>query len=110
MGSLSFMNPPTAGISSSTAETRSQRSDDDWAKESPRNSPLSALFPSRGSSELFATCSEEDIRLWHVDKPKELLRITVPNMTCNSVDLMADGHSIVSGETTLGPRPGGRLD
>nr|XP_046266536.1 cilia- and flagella-associated protein 52 [Scatophagus argus] len=49
-----------------------------------------------GTSELFATCSEEDIRLWHIDKPKELLRITVPNMTCNSLDFMADGHSIIS--------------
>ncbi|KAG7242356.1 hypothetical protein INR49_023485 [Caranx melampygus] len=49
-----------------------------------------------GTSELFASCSEEDIRLWHKDKPKELLRITVPNMTCNSLDFMADGHSIIS--------------
>lgn len=52
-----------------------------------------------GTSELFATCSEEDIRLWHKDKPKELLRITIPNTTCNSVDFMADGHSIISGES-----------
>ncbi|KAG7486120.1 cilia-and flagella-associated protein 52 [Solea senegalensis] len=49
-----------------------------------------------GTSELFATCSGEDIRLWHIDKPKELLRITVPNMTCNSLHLMSDGHSIIS--------------
>ncbi|XP_037545797.1 cilia- and flagella-associated protein 52 [Nematolebias whitei] len=49
-----------------------------------------------GISELFATCGEEDIRLWHIDKPKELLRITVPNVTCNSLDFMIDGHSIIS--------------
>ncbi|XP_075898976.1 cilia- and flagella-associated protein 52 [Nelusetta ayraudi] len=49
-----------------------------------------------GTSELFATCSEEDIRVWHVDRPKELLRITVPNMTCTSLDFMTDGHSIIS--------------
>lgn len=54
-------------------------------------------FSISGTSELFATCSEEDIRLWHIDKPKELLRITVPNMTCNGVDFMTDGHSIISG-------------
>lgn len=62
-----------------------------------------------GTSELFATCSEEDIRLWHIDKPKELLRITVPNMTCNSLNFMADGHSIISGrnhrETCANKRP-----
>ncbi|MEQ2254859.1 hypothetical protein ILYODFUR_007933, partial [Ilyodon furcidens] len=48
------------------------------------------------TSELFATCSEEDIRLWLVGNPKELLRITVPNLTCNSLDFMIDGHSIIS--------------
>ncbi|XP_023119492.2 cilia- and flagella-associated protein 52 [Amphiprion ocellaris] len=47
-------------------------------------------------SELFATCTEEDIRVWHIDKPIELLRITVPNITCNSLGIMADGHSIIS--------------
>ncbi|XP_072239974.1 cilia- and flagella-associated protein 52 isoform X2 [Leuresthes tenuis] len=49
-----------------------------------------------GTSELFATCSDQDIRLWHKDRPKELLRITVPNVTCNSLDFMTDGHSIIS--------------
>ncbi|KAM4745426.1 cilia- and flagella-associated protein 52-like [Anableps anableps] len=48
------------------------------------------------TSQLFATCSEEDIRLWLVGKPKELLCITVPNMTCNSLDFMIDGQSIIS--------------
>ncbi|KAF7651790.1 hypothetical protein LDENG_00105250 [Lucifuga dentata] len=49
-----------------------------------------------GTSELFATCSQDDIRLWHINKPKELLRITIPNMTCNALDFMIDGHSIIS--------------
>uniref|UniRef100_A0A4W6FRJ2 Cilia- and flagella-associated protein 52 n=1 Tax=Lates calcarifer TaxID=8187 RepID=A0A4W6FRJ2_LATCA len=60
------------------------------------NSAVKDVAITFGTSELFATCSEEDIRLWHIDKPKELLRITVPNMTCNSLDFMADGHSIIS--------------
>uniref|UniRef100_A0A8C7HXA9 Cilia- and flagella-associated protein 52 n=1 Tax=Oncorhynchus kisutch TaxID=8019 RepID=A0A8C7HXA9_ONCKI len=34
-----------------------------------------------GSSELFATCSQDDIRVWHAETSKELLRISVPNMT-----------------------------
>ncbi|XP_076027281.1 cilia- and flagella-associated protein 52-like [Genypterus blacodes] len=50
-----------------------------------------------GTSELFATCSTDDIRLWHVNKPKEVLRIIIPNMTCNALDFMVDGHSIISG-------------
>lgn len=32
-----------------------------------------------------------------MDRPKELLRITVPNVTCNALDFMADGRSIISG-------------
>ncbi|XP_077381780.1 cilia- and flagella-associated protein 52 [Festucalex cinctus] len=50
-----------------------------------------------GSSELFVTGSEEDIRVWHIDKSKELLRIPQPCLTCNSLHLMIDGHSIVTG-------------
>ncbi|XP_062304355.1 cilia- and flagella-associated protein 52 [Osmerus eperlanus] len=49
-----------------------------------------------GSSELFATCSQDDIRVWHSDTSKELLRISVPNMTCNALDFMIDGRSIIS--------------
>uniref|UniRef100_A0A3Q1HE97 Cilia- and flagella-associated protein 52 n=1 Tax=Anabas testudineus TaxID=64144 RepID=A0A3Q1HE97_ANATE len=60
------------------------------------NSAVKDVAIAFGTSELFATCSKEDIRLWHIDKPKELLRITVPNMTCNSLDFMVDGHSIIS--------------
>uniref|UniRef100_A0A7N8XA46 Cilia- and flagella-associated protein 52 n=1 Tax=Mastacembelus armatus TaxID=205130 RepID=A0A7N8XA46_9TELE len=65
---------------------------------SSHSSAVKDVAISFGTSELFATCSEEDIRLWHIDRPKELLRITVPNMTCNSLDFMVDGHSIISGE------------
>ena len=56
-------------------------------------------FSARGTSELFGTCSEQDIKLWHIGNPKELLCITVPNMTCNAMDFMANGQSIISGES-----------
>ncbi|KAF6718023.1 Cilia- and flagella-associated protein 52 [Oryzias melastigma] len=49
-----------------------------------------------GTSELFATCSDDDIRLWRIDKPKELLRISVPKATCNALDFMLDGRSLIS--------------
>lgn len=41
-------------------------------------------FPS-GCSELVATCSENDIRVWHAGSSRELLRITEPNMICNAI-------------------------
>nr|AAH72072.1 MGC78960 protein [Xenopus laevis] len=49
-----------------------------------------------GTSELFATCSKNDIRVWHTTTHKEMLRITVPNMTCLAIDFMRDGKSIIS--------------
>ncbi|XP_075702041.1 cilia- and flagella-associated protein 52 isoform X2 [Rhinoderma darwinii] len=53
------------------------------------------VFPF-ATSELFATCSKNDIRVWHTASHKELLRITVPNVTCNAIHFMRDGRSILS--------------
>nr|XP_018869214.2 cilia- and flagella-associated protein 52 isoform X2 [Gorilla gorilla gorilla] len=53
------------------------------------------VFPF-GTAELFATCSKKDIRVWHTSSNRELLRITVPNMTCHGIDFMRDGKSIIS--------------
>ncbi|EPY86756.1 WD repeat-containing protein 16 [Camelus ferus] len=54
------------------------------------------VFPF-GTAELFATCAKKDIRVWHTLSNRELLRITVPNMTCHGIDFMRDGKSIISG-------------
>jgi hypothetical protein len=61
-----------------------------------------------GTAELFATCAKEDIRVWHTMSSRELLRITVPNMTCHGIDFMRDGKSIISGNVHW-PRFGPRL-
>jgi WD40 repeat protein len=53
-------------------------------------------FPS-GYSEVFATCSIADIRVWNASTRQELLRIQVPNMECYCLDFMRDGRSVVSG-------------
>ncbi|CAI9593064.1 unnamed protein product [Staurois parvus] len=53
------------------------------------------VFPF-GTSELFATCAKSDIRVWHTASNKELLRITIPNMTCNAIEFTRDGKSILS--------------
>jgi len=49
-----------------------------------------------GTSDIFATCCYQDIRVWHLPSSKELLRISVPNMTCNAIEFTKDGRSIVS--------------
>ena len=48
-------------------------------------------------SDLFATCSVNDIRIWNAKNRQELLRIQVPNLECNCVAFMRDGKSIISG-------------
>jgi WD40 repeat protein len=55
-------------------------------------------FP-RGYSEVFATCSGGDIRVWSSKTQRELLRIELakPGTTCNTIEFMADGKLIVSG-------------
>lgn len=48
-------------------------------------------------SDLFATCSINDIRVWNAKSRQELLRIEVPGLECYSIQFMYDGKSILSG-------------
>jgi WD40 repeat protein len=50
-----------------------------------------------GYSEVFGTCSKNDIRVWNTKTRQELLRIHVPNLECFCLDFMRDGKSIISG-------------
>lgn len=52
-------------------------------------------FPAN-CSDIYCTCSYQDIRVWNMQKNQELLRITVQNMTCNAVIIMPGGKMIVS--------------
>ncbi|CAD8076623.1 unnamed protein product [Paramecium primaurelia] len=48
-------------------------------------------------SDVFATSSLNDIRVWNAKNRQELLRIQVPNLECWAIAFMNDGKSIVSG-------------
>lgn len=54
------------------------------------------IFPN-GYSELFATCSKADIRIWNARTCAELLRIQVGVLECNGISFTKDGRMIVSG-------------
>nr|CAB3267684.1 WD repeat-containing protein 16-like [Phallusia mammillata] len=56
---------------------------------------LDVAFP-LCTSDLVATCSGDDIRVWHTCTSRELLRISVPNMICHAIEFMPDGHSLIS--------------
>jgi cilia- and flagella-associated protein 52 len=52
-------------------------------------------------SDVYATCSMTDIRIWNAKNRQELLRIQVPNLECHCVTFMNDGKSIISGKNKL---------
>ena len=41
--------------------------------------------------------SSQDIRVWNCRLRQELLRIQVPNLTCNTIDMTPSGGALVSG-------------
>ncbi|XP_029176006.1 cilia- and flagella-associated protein 52 [Nylanderia fulva] len=55
----------------------------------------SIAFP-RISSEIFATGGKSDIRLWELKKQKEILRITVANFVCSSLQFARDDQILFS--------------
>ncbi|KAJ3057178.1 Cilia- and flagella-associated protein 52 [Rhizophlyctis rosea] len=64
-----------------------------------------------GSSEVLATASDADIRVWSTTKSAEMLRIAVPNLECKVIEFKKDGSSLISGWNdgkirTFGPQSG----
>ncbi|EEY58167.1 uncharacterized protein PITG_00790 [Phytophthora infestans T30-4] len=59
--------------------------------------PTSASRSPTDNSHLFLTCAKTDIRIWNARRCQEILRIQVPNLVCNCVELTRDGGLVVSG-------------
>ncbi|EGF78625.1 hypothetical protein BATDEDRAFT_26475 [Batrachochytrium dendrobatidis JAM81] len=53
-------------------------------------------FPTE-SSDVFATASDTDIRIWNAHTSTELLRIAVANLECKCITFKKDGSSLISG-------------
>ena len=56
-------------------------------------------------SEVFATCSFGEIRVWHLHSRRELLRISVPNLGCTCVAFMQVGGSPVPPQAAMPCQP-----
>lgn len=54
------------------------------------------VFP-HNYSNVFATCSKNDIRIWNTANVHEILRLQVPNVECNCVEFTKNGKVILSG-------------
>lgn len=68
------------------------------------------VFPGH-SSDIIATASINDIRVWNLTTSEELLRISVPNMECLCIAFKKDGTSLITGWTdgkirAYGPQSG----
>ncbi|XP_011641119.1 cilia- and flagella-associated protein 52 [Pogonomyrmex barbatus] len=55
----------------------------------------SIAFP-RNHSKIFATGSKNDIRLWQLEKQKEIIRITVANFVCSSLQFACNDQVLFS--------------
>lgn len=59
--------------------------------------PINDVAFPYGYSELFATASRNDVRIWNARTCAELLRIQIPSLTCNVVAFGRDGKSVITG-------------
>ena len=59
--------------------------------------PINHIAFPRNMSEVFATCSLDDIRIWNIRTRHEILRIIVPGIECLFVSFMPNGKYILSG-------------
>ncbi len=60
-------------------------------------SRVNAISFPHGLSDIFATASGCEIRLWNSKTKSEMLSIRVPNIECLCIDFALDGKSIISG-------------
>ncbi|KAJ3417382.1 Cilia- and flagella-associated protein 52 [Chytridiales sp. JEL 0842] len=60
-------------------------------------SPVNDICFPQDSSDVFATASDADIRIWNATTCEELLRISVPNLECKCITFKKDGTSLLSG-------------
>ncbi|KAJ3195774.1 Cilia- and flagella-associated protein 52 [Irineochytrium annulatum] len=59
--------------------------------------PINDICFPQDSSDVFATASDADIRVWNATTGTELLRIAVPNLECKCITFKKDGTSLVCG-------------
>ncbi|KAJ3019711.1 Cilia- and flagella-associated protein 52 [Thoreauomyces humboldtii] len=59
--------------------------------------PINDIAFPEHSSDVFATASDTDIRIWSAQTSAELLRIAVPNLECKCMTFKKDGSSLITG-------------
>jgi len=84
---------------SSSSKQKSKNEAANWVGEqivSCHHNKVRDITFFQGTSDLFATCGDEDIRIWDAKRFREILRIREDNLVCNAIEFSPDGKSIVS--------------
>jgi len=103
MGSVTSLALAGNGFFAGTSQANTYYSDDLSNKAMPELRStchygcINDIVYPKECSELFITCSVNDIRIWNSRSRQELLRIQVPNLECNCIDITPNGGSILSG-------------
>ena len=71
----------------STAVVQAKKLQAEMLQTSPPSSVHDVAFP-HAYSEVFAACGLGEIRVWHLQSRRELLRMSVPNLDCRCVAFM----------------------
>jgi len=97
--SLSFDNPKRilAGTSTSSLYMIDLKTFEATLKNTCHFSEVNDVCFPENCSTIFATASDNDIRIWNILNCEELLRITVPNLHCKCITFNKDGNSLITG-------------
>ncbi|KAJ3043454.1 Cilia- and flagella-associated protein 52 [Rhizophlyctis rosea] len=87
----------SAGTAYSNIYTLDTQSFSPVLKTTCHYAPVNDVAFPPDSSEVLATASDADIRIWSTTKSSEMLRIAVPNLECKVIEFKKDGSSLISG-------------
>jgi WD40 repeat protein len=90
-------NSIMAGTAHSNIYTLSIDKFDPVLKSSSHYAVVNDVCFPNNSSDIFATASDTDIRIWKSSTNTELLRISVPNLECKCIIFKNDGSSLITG-------------
>lgn len=89
------------GTSCSNVYTVDHQAFEPKLTKASHNSKVNDICFPEGCSDLFATGSDSDVRVWNIHTQQELLRVSVPNVHCLSVVFCKDGSALITGRHCL---------
>jgi WD40 repeat protein len=97
--SISFMNPTTfyAGTDKCNIYRVQEKDLQATLQSTCHFTAINDIAFPLGASDVFATASDGDVRIWNAKSGAELLRIKEPNRECKTITFNKAGSSLISG-------------